>query len=129
MTEEDMIRDASQMSRWQQHKFMVLVGLTIGVSLVLVSISLHLYVSSGASQLDLSRPGYKEALEKKVEKNEDTYSDNFTRFPSSGALDAKALNDFRTVFDAQLKEATAIDSFGGDVMSDVALSIDAPADE
>lgn len=121
MTEEDLLTDAKQLSRWQQHKFMVLVGLTIIVSLFLVMISLHLYRSSGAAQLDLSRPGYESIREQASHNNND-----FTSFPQNGPLDKDAIDTFRSLYDEQLNRATALDSFGGEVMSEGALGLDAP---
>lgn len=118
MSEEDLIVEAQRMDRWRQHKFMVLVGLAIAVSLVLTSWSLWLYNSSDASQLDLSRPGYEEAREQAAQTN------GLTSFPSSGVLDQEALDEFRRLYDKRLEEATAIDAFGGDVLSDKALGID-----
>ena len=120
MTEEDLLKDAKHLSAWQQHKFMVLVGATIIISLLLVILSLHLYRSSGAAQLDLSRPGY-ESVRGQVSNNND-----FTGFPSTGPLDKSATDTFRTLYDEQLKKATALNSFGGEVMTDSTLGIDAP---
>lgn len=120
MTEEELIAEAATLNRWEQHKFMILVGLTILIALFLVLIALQLYNSSGAAQLDLSRPGY-QSVRKQASRTND-----FTGFPSAGPLDKEALDTFRGLYDEQLKEATALDSFGGDVMSDTALGIDGP---
>lgn len=122
MTEEELLVEAKNMSLWQQHKFMVLVGLAIVTALILVAISLHLYKSSGAALLDLSRPGYES-----VRKQANTTT-NFADYPQSGTLDKDALNSFRSLYDDKLKEVTTGDSFGGSVMSDAALGIAAPAE-
>ena len=116
MSEEELMAQAQHLSGWQQHKFMVLVGLTIALSLVLVVVSLWLYNSSGAAQLDLSRPGYQSVRDQ-------AKTGDFTGFSSSGTFDKEQLDDFRKMYDAQLKEATAVDAFGGNVMSDEALGI------
>lgn len=117
MNEENRIAEAPRLRDWRQHKFMLLVGLTIFVSLVLVVISLQLYNSSGAAQLDLSRPGYKDVRDKA------NHSGEFAGFPASGPIDKEALDEFRKLYDEKLEEATEIDSFGGDVLSDRALGI------
>ncbi len=117
MTEEELIAEALHLDGWQQHKFMVLVGMTILLSLVLVCVSLWLYNSSGAAQLDLSRPGYQSVRDQVKQSND------FTGFSSSGSIDKDTLEEFRKLYDEQLKEATAVQSFGGDVMSDEALGI------
>lgn len=123
MSEDDLIAEASTMSPWRKHKFMVLVGITIVVSLFLVGVALALYRSSGAAQLDLSRPGYQSVRDQVVR------TEDFDGFPSTGPLDKEALDKFRKMYDAKAKEATAVDSFGGNVMSDKALSIDEPPAE
>lgn len=121
MSEEELVVEAKQLSGWRQHKFMALVGFTIVVSLGLVAISLRLYNSSGAAQLDLSRPGYQSV------RDQANHSSDFTGFPSTGELDAEAIDEFRRLYDEQLKEVTAHESFGGEVLSDEALGIGAPA--
>lgn len=119
MSEEQLVAEAEPLNRWQQHRFMLLIAATIGISLFLVSVALALYASSGAAQLDLSRPGYKSVREQAVR------SDTFTGFPSSGPITQDTINQFRSLYDQQMKEATNVDSFGGNVMSDQALSLDA----
>ncbi len=117
MSEEELRADAQQLGKWQQHKFMLLVGLTIALSLVLVSLSLWLYNTSGAAQLDLSRPGY-QTVRDQVNQDKD-----FEGFAPSGTITKEALDEFKKKYDKQLKEATAVDSFGGAVMSDDTLGI------
>lgn len=118
MSEDELIAEARTLSRWQQHKFMVLVGITIVISLFLTGVSLALYSSSGAEQLDLSRPGY-QAVREQVPK-----ADSFDGYPATGTLDKAALDEFRALYDKKSKEATGFDSFGGDVMADKALGLD-----
>lgn len=122
MIEKELIASARTLSRWEQHKFMVLVGLTIIISLFLVMISLQLYNRSGAAQLDLSRPGYQSVREQAGRRVE------FTGFPSTGPLSKEALDSFRSLYDVQVKEATSVNSFGGDVMSDAALNLTVSAE-
>lgn len=99
---------------------MVLVTGTIIISLFLVAISLWLYNTSGAAQLDLSRPGYKSV------RSQVTYDDTFTGFPSSGPLDDQALEKFRELYNNQIKEIKAIKGFSGDVLSNSVLGIENP---
>jgi len=121
MTQEDLIAEAKSLSPWQRHRFTVLIGSTIVVSLFLVGVALALYASSGTAQLDLSRPGYQSVRDQAVR------SDDFNGFPSSGPIDDEAIKQFRSLYNDQADKATSFDSFGGDVMSDKSLSIDAPA--
>lgn len=110
----------SRLNRLQQYRF---IGMMVGVILIamfLVGVAMALYNNSGAAQLDLSRPGYQSVRDQVVS------TDDFTSFPASGAIDQQALDQFRSLYEEQSKQATNVDAFGGDVMSDKALSIDAP---
>jgi hypothetical protein len=121
MTEDQLVAEARNLSPWQRHRFVVLIGMTIIISLFLVGVALALYASSGAAQLDLSRPGYT-SVRDKVER-----SDSFEGFSASGSVNKDTLDKFRKLYEGQSEKATNFDSFGGDVMSDTTLSIDAPA--
>ena len=103
-----------------QHRFVILIVLTIVVSVFLVGVALALYASSGTAQLDLSRPGYVSVRDQAPRSN------SFDGFSANGTLDKTAVDEFRTMYDAQAENATNVDSFAGDVMSDKSLSIDAP---
>lgn len=121
MTEQELMEAKSHLGRWQQHKFILLVGATIVVSLFLVSVALALYASSGTAQLDLSRPGYVSVREQA------SRSDDFDSFPATGTIDNEVLDTFRTLYTKQAERATNVDAFGGEVMSDQILSLDSPA--
>lgn len=105
---------------WRAHRFMVLVGATIAVSLILVSVAMAVYSSSGAAQLDLSRPGYQEV------RNQADRGEVITAFPAIGPIDKQSLNDFRTLYEKQANQVLGYDSFGGTPMSDQALGLDLP---
>ena len=116
MSEEHV--SEGRLDRWAQHRFLILIGGTIIISIFLVAVALALYASSGAAQLDLSRPGYVSV------RNQAVRSDGFVGFPSTGTIDSAAIDQFRTLYDKQAEQATNVDSFGGNIMSDQALSID-----
>jgi hypothetical protein len=110
----------AQLNKWQQNKFLWMIGGAVIVALFLVGVSLALYASGGAAQLDLSRPGYQSV------RQQATQNDSFNGFSADGPLDKAALEQFRKLYDERAKQATSVDSFGGDVLSDKSLSIDAP---
>lgn len=110
----------SRLTRLQQYRFIGMMVGAIAISLFLVGVSMALYNSSGAAQLDLSRPGYQSVRDQVVS------TDDFDSFPTSGAIDKETLDQFRQLYSEQASQATSVDAFGGDVMSDKALSIDAP---
>lgn len=120
MNHEQLIAEATTMGRWEKHRFMVLVGATIIISLMLVGVALTLYNTSGAAQLDLSRPGYVS-----VREQVDSPA-SFKGFPSTGTIDREALEQFNRLYERQAQQATTVDSFGGEVMTDEALSIADP---
>ncbi|MDB5168322.1 MAG: divTM7 [Candidatus Saccharibacteria bacterium] len=121
MTEEELTADAHHLVGWEKHRFLVMVGMSIIIALMLVAVSMKLYESSGAAQLDLSRPGYEHVTEKVAT------SEVFKGFPAVGEIDKKVIEEFRTMYHKRAAQATNVDSFSGDVMSDAALAIDAPA--
>jgi hypothetical protein len=122
MSEEDLIADAKaqQLSPWQRHKFITMVFLAITIALCLVGVALALYASSGAAQLDLSRPGYVSVREQASQ------APQFDGFSASGTIDKAALDQFNQLYDERAAKAVGVDSFGGTVMSDKALAIDSP---
>lgn len=120
MTEEELAIEAQHMTGWERHRFLVMVGASIVIALMLVAVSMKLYESSGAAQLDLSRPGYEHVNEKV------TPSEVFKGFPAVGEMNKTVVDEFRTMYNKRAGQATNVDSFGGDVMSDAALGIDAP---
>jgi hypothetical protein len=97
----------------------MLIG-AIAIAMFLVGVAMALYNSSGAAQLDLSRPGYQSVRDQVMS------GDSFEGFPASGPIDKETLEQFRQLYSEQSKQATSVDAFGGDVMSSKALSIDAP---
>lgn len=118
---DKLVEDANHLPGWQKHRFLLLVGGSISVALILVAISMKLYNTSGAAQLDLSRPGY-EHVSEQVQR-----TDVFKGFSSTGEVDKQTFEDFRGMYNERAAQASDVNSFSGDVMSDAALSIDAPA--
>ena len=123
MSEDQNTNNETKLSIWEQHRFMALVIGSIVIALLLTAVSLKLYASSGAAQLDLSRPGYEHVVDKKVK------STVFEGYPTFGPINRQTLKEFQDLYNKRADQATKVDSFGGDVMSDAALSIDAPAAE
>lgn len=110
--------EAQHVGFWQQHRFLIMVGGAIVLSLFMVGIALSSYHNSGTAQLDLSRPGYQE-----VREQVDREGDN-RRFSANGPLDEAALTEFRELYDEQAKSAQAEGSFAPEALSDEALELD-----
>lgn len=99
------------------HCFSAMVSLSIVISLALVLFSMSLYYSSGAAQLDLSRPGYS-GIRDKIDR-----SDNFTDFSSIGIVNNQVIDEFLLIFIDKSNEIQSVDAFGGDPLSPVNLEI------
>lgn len=106
--------------RAHKNRLVLFVATSVIIALVLVGISMVLYVSSGAIQLDASRPGVKSVTDQVDQ------SDSFKGFPATGNVDKKTLDQFRKLYDEQVKGVTASDAFNARVLGDEALGIDAP---
>lgn len=122
MSEETPATIEHTPAAWSQHRFMIMIGGSVLISLFLVGIGLALYSSSGAAQLDLSRPGYA-TVRSEATKSADKYEG----FSAAGPIDQDSLKEFRTLFEEQSKKATNFDAFANDVLNESALKIDNPA--
>lgn len=113
----DLQDEAKVLTRWERHRFFGLVAGVILISIFMVSVALSLYQSSGAAQLDLSRPGYT-AVRKEAAKGESSVS-----YPSNGPLDEESLADFRRLYNDRIQRVTSTRSFEASAMSDDSLQM------
>lgn len=107
-------------ARWRFALF--LLG-TLFITLVLTVISYSLYLMSGTAQLDLSRPGYKQALSEVAPSDGDEYS-----FSATGPLDIQALNEFKNKYDALVDKTKDYSAFDPGALSDEQLNLAVPTD-
>lgn len=116
-------QENSTPSFWDRHRISLLLILTVGITIVMTSVSVIIYNSTGAAQLDLSRPGYR-SVSGKVEKTDaiDTYS-------SSGPVNKDTVTEFMKLYDAQAQKAKAVDAFNGDPLNPEVLEFGVPSDE
>lgn len=90
------------------------------ISILLTAVSMALYISSGASRLDLSRPGYENARANIEQAGSET------PFRSTGPLNSTVANDFQRRFTAHREKLNKLDNFGTNALDDTELQI-APA--
>lgn len=100
-----------------QRRFLVMIACAIVISMLLVSVAMGLYNSSGAAQLDLSRPEYK-AVRKDVMQDNNTET-----YPATGDIDQAAIDQFNTMYSARAKSVSSPNSFDPNAMSDDALQL------
>ncbi|HUC96382.1 MAG TPA: hypothetical protein VMR16_01825 [Candidatus Saccharimonadales bacterium] len=101
-----------------KHSFLLFITASIVISAVVVYISMQMYNSSGAAQLDLSRPGYVS-----VRSQVDTSDSDLQTYPSSGVISKDVINSFKSSFNKQAKKIETVDAFGGDPLDPTALGI------
>ncbi len=94
------------------HRFLAMIILSILIAVILVAISISIYYTNGAAQLDLSRPGYKEVRSKVID-NDTSFSD----YSATGLISRATINDFKTLYSQQAIKAKAIDAFGSDPLN------------
>lgn len=111
-------KDNVAVSQIKRHQLTIFLVVSISIALFLVYISLSLYRSSGTMQLDLSRPGFDEARKEVVNK-----STVFHGFASEGEVSKATLEEFNKLYGSRFNDATAIDAFAGDALSDKTLNI------
>lgn len=102
---EELRNDAARMTVWQRHRFLLLIAGVITLSFVMVVIGMYIYNTSGAAQVDLSRPGY-QSVQK--EASRDTTDDSFA---STGKLDKDAFDSFDNMYAEHARQVVGVDSF------------------
>ena len=103
-----------------KYRFLLMIFLAIVASTGLVAISMAIYNSSGAAQLDLSRPGYNDVRDQ-VDKTDNT----LTNFPETGNISQTVIDNFGKAYSAESQKIKAVDAFGGDPLSPEALGLSA----
>jgi hypothetical protein len=101
-----------------KHNFLIFITLSIVISAVVVYISMQMYNSSGAAQLDLSRPGYV-SVRSKVNAS-DGY---FEAYQANGTINKGVIDNFKKLFNKQAQKIEAVDAFGGSPLDSTALGI------
>lgn len=117
---EEPIQPDENITFWGAHRFLLLIAVTIAIALTLVGISMTLYATSGAAQLDLSRPGYRGVTSQAV-----TSETEFQNYPNTGPINSSTVNDFKRLYEKQAKDTKTVDAFAGDPLNPDALEISA----
>ncbi len=117
MSIDELREEAVAMTKWERHRFFVMIAGVILVAMFLVSVALSLYNNSGAAQLDLSRPDYQDI---RNQAKRDTTS---TTFPSTGTLDKAAYDQFEKMYDERTGRVLSVDSFDSKALSEESLQL------
>ncbi len=101
-----------------RYRLLFSIGSAIVVCLLLTVFSVSLYVITGTSKLDLSRPGYEE-VRKKVTRA----TVNESAFGSNGPLNAKIVNDYLKKYKKQSQDLSKYDNFDPKLLDDAPLGL------
>lgn len=120
MEDSDLITQdvPEELSFWDKHRFLLMILLAVVLAMVLTFISMAMYYSSGASQLDLSRPGY-QSVSDKVDRDDSA----FQNYSSTGPINQDSIDEFRNLYSTQADKTKSVDAFSGDPLSAEALGI------
>lgn len=114
-TKQSVMHNLSANSR---NRFLLFITLSLIVSGFLVIVSMFMYNSSGAAQLDLSRPGYIDVRSQAVNSDSD-----FQNYSSTGSINQDSINEFKSIFDQQAQKIKVVDAFSGDPLNPGSLGI------
>lgn len=108
---------------WDRHRLSLLLIITVAIALLMTTVSVIIYNSSGAAQLDLSRPGYR-SVSDQVERN-----DAIDGYSASGAVNKETIEEFMELYDKEAAKAKAVDAFNGDPLNPEVLEFGTPNGE
>lgn len=114
---ETVTEELTKTPFWQQHRLLLLLVVSIAITFVLTGVSMALYIGSGASQLDLSRPGYYQSV-KDQEPIEDV-----AEYSESGLLNQEAITDFKELYAEQASRLKEANAFSGDPLNPATLGL------
>lgn len=104
---------------FRSYKFATFIGLTIAVSVVLVSIAMFMYYKTDAYRLDLSRPEYA-SRRNQISKDANEKSHEFD---AQGSVSKDTLKEFLGIYDKEVESVNKIKAFSNDVLSDKELGL------
>ncbi len=100
---------------WYQQKFFWMIVFSVVISVVMTAVSLRLYVTSGAAQLDLSRPGY-ESVRTELDQND------IQTFEGTGVISEETITQFKKLYEEQNKK-TRSNQFASKALSNPDLGL------
>lgn len=111
------------LSFWDRHRLSLLLIITVIIAIIMTIVSVIIYNSSGAAQLDLSRPGYR-SVSDQIERD-----DTIDGYSASGPINTDTIQEFIKQYDEQAEKAKAVNAFNGDPLNPEVLVFGTPAAE
>lgn len=100
-----------------KHRMVYGIIAALLIAMLLTAVSMALYVSSGASRLDLSRPGY-ERVRTEVQSDSEEPA-----FSATGPMNSQVAQDFQKRFDKHRDTLSKLNNFGSKALDDAELQI------
>ena len=100
-----------------RHRLTYGIAGALVIAALLTTISMALYVSSGASRLDLSRPGYEKVRSDVQQDSEES------DFSASGPMNSAVAEDFQKRFTKHRDTLSKLDNFSSNALDDDELQI------
>jgi hypothetical protein len=99
------------------HRLTGAILMSIVVAVMLTMISVSLYIRSGASRLDLSRPGYEKVREQVKNDNE---NDSFS---ATGPMNADVIDEFQAIYSKKRATIGKLDPFSPSILDDDSIRL------
>jgi hypothetical protein len=100
-----------------RNKLPIALAASTLIALFMTVTSVYMYVSSGVSQLDLSRPGY-ESIREQVE-----YNSSRQVFDDEGPVNEDSVDEFLELLNERMDELQNISDFSGQSLDDATLDL------
>lgn len=99
------------------HKFLLALCVAVVVALTMTVISVVMYVTSGVSSIDLSRPGFEQVRKDLKE------SDATPTFDPTGPLNSAVVDQFIQTFNGQSTETRSFGGFNDTAIDDGSIGL------
>lgn len=116
--EEKTLEASIKKSFSAHYRLPLMIIVSVFLALILVLVSMILYKVNGASQLDLSRPGYVNVRSKTIDNTVE-----FKNYSETGLVDQAAIDEFKNLYDEQAGKIKLADAFKSDPLSPDELGI------
>lgn len=98
-------------------KFTLMISLAMVVAILFTAVALELYNTGGASQLDLSRPGF-EQVRSEIDQTE------VATFDGTGVITEETVAEFQELYNEEYSK-TKTNQYSSDTLTDEALGLTA----
>lgn len=102
----------------ERHRLTTAIAIIIGIALLLTTLNMWLYVQSGASGLDLSRPGYASAREDIIRESQEV------AFSAEGPLSETVIGAYLASYRKEKDKLDVLGAFDATPLSNQSLGFD-----